>query len=167
MIRLYNCLLWLYRAVGALIVIALILILLAGIVLRELFGMPLVWANEIALTLFVWCVFIGAGISFAENAHIRFSILVDMLPLAGRRVIGLIVTYVGLILLIGFWATGLYLTWLYRDHRFTTISASASWEWAAVPAGMFMAVLGWIRYGKWAWGGAELREKPLTEVTGA
>jgi hypothetical protein len=49
---------------------------------------------------------------------------------------------------------------------FTTFTASVAFEWAAVPVGMFLAVLGWIRHGKWTWESAELTEKPATEIAG-
>lgn len=166
MIRAYQGLRRLYRAAAALCVIAMIAILLAGIALREVFGIPLVWANEISITLFVWSVFMGAGVAIADNAHIRFNMFVQCLPLAGRRSIGLLVSYVGFILLVGFWVTSLYVTYVYRDQRFTTIVASAAWQWSAVPVGMFLAILGWIRHGKWTWRGAELTKRPATEIPG-
>ena len=154
----------LYRVMGALFVIALILTVLGGITLREIFGVPLVWANEVGITLFVWTVFIGAGISLAENAHIRFTIVVDRLPLTLRRAVGLLVTYTGLVLLVGLWLTSVYLAYLYRDQRFTTIAVSAVWDWAALPAGLFLAILGWVRYGKWTWSSPELSERSLIDM---
>src|SRR5690242_5344092 len=166
MIRAYAGLSRAYRELGALCVIAMIGILLASIVLREAFGVALVWANEIGIALFVWSVFVGAGVAFAENAHIRFDILIDALPLSGRRAMGLVVSYVGLVLLVGFWCTSVYVTYVYRDQRFTTLDASAAWQWVAVPAGMLLAVLGWLRHGKWTWRGAELTAKPPTEIPG-
>jgi len=166
MIEIYDRLTRFYRALGAMCVIAMMAVLLAAIVMRELMGLALVWGNEMAITLFVWSVFLGAGVAIAENAHIRFNIVVDQLPLAGRRSAGLIVSYVGLALLMGFWCTSLYVTWVYRGQVFTTITASVAWEWVAVPVGMFLAVLGWIRHGKWTWESAELTEKPATEIAG-
>ena len=166
MIRAYEILTRTYRAVGALCVIAMMAILLAAIVMREVLGLALVWANEIAIALFVWSVFVGAGVAIAENAHIRFNIVVERLPLAGRRTIGLLVSYGGLVLLVGFWITSLYVTWVYRDQRFATLEASVAWQWSAVPIGMLLAVLGWLRYGKWTWRAAELSEKPATEIAG-
>jgi TRAP-type C4-dicarboxylate transport system permease small subunit len=163
---LYDSLTRLYRVVGASCVIATILILLAAIVLREVFSTALVWGNEISIALFVWSVFIGAGIAFAENAHIRFNIVVDHLPLAGRRLIGLIVSYGGLVILGGFLATSMYVTWVYRDQRFTTLAASVAWQWSAVPVGMLLAILGWLRYGKWTWRGDELSEKAASDIPG-
>lgn len=164
MTGLYDVLLRAYRVVGALLIISLILAILASITLRELFGVALVWANEVAITLFVWAVFVGAGIAFAENAHIRFTILVDRLPPRGQRVLALLVTYVGVVLLVGLWVTSLYLAYLNRDQRFTTIPVSAAWEWSSVPFGLTLAILGWIRYGKWTWRTAGSGEKATDAV---
>jgi TRAP-type C4-dicarboxylate transport system permease small subunit len=166
MIAFYDRLTRVYRALAAACVIAMMAVLLAAIVMRELMGLALVWGNEGAIALFVWSVFLGAGVAIAENAHIRFNILVERLPLAGRRMVGLIVSYVGLALLVGFLLASIYVTWVYRGQVFTTFTASVAFEWAAVPVGMFLAVLGWIRHGKWTWESAELTEKPATEIAG-
>jgi TRAP-type C4-dicarboxylate transport system permease small subunit len=167
MIRAYDLVTAAYRMAGALCVVAMIVILFAAIVLRELFGTAVVWANEVGIALFVWSVFIGAGVAFAENAHIRFGILVERLPQSPRRAIGLLVSYGGLVLLAGFWATSVYVAWVYRDQRFTTLTASAAWQWSAVPVGTFLSILGWLRHGKWTWSGADLVERPAAEIPGA
>ena len=166
MIRAYEALTRVFRAGGACCVIAMLVVLIASITLRELFGVALVWGNEVSLVLFVWSVFLGAGVALAENLHIRFTLAVERLPLAGRRVLGLLVSYVGLVLLISLFLTGAYVAYIYRDHRFTTVAASALWQWLAVPAGMSLAVLGWIRHGKWTWSGSELQERAATEIPG-
>jgi len=166
MIGLYDRLTRFYRALGALCVITMIAVLLAAIVMREVMALALVWSNEVSITLFVWSVFLGAGVAIAENAHIRFNMMVERLPLAGRRSVGLFVSYVGLALLVGFWLISIYVTWVYRGQVFTTIATSVAWEWAAVPVGMLLAILGWLRYGKWTWESAELTEKPATEIAG-
>lgn len=167
MIRAYLLLTRIYRAVATLCVITMIVILLAAIVLREMLGIPLVWANELSITLFVWSVFIGAGVALADNAHIRFNIFVECLPFAGRRCIGLLVSYLGLVLLAGFLVTSVYVAYVYRNQRFTTVAVSAAWQWSAVPTGMLLAVLGWLRHGKWIWTDAELTEMPATEIPGS
>jgi TRAP-type C4-dicarboxylate transport system permease small subunit len=166
MLKAYEGLTRIFRAAGALCVIALIAILLASIVLREVFGLPLVWANEVSIALFVWAVFLGAGVATAENAHIRFDIAVTPLPRAMRRSVGLLVSYGGLVLLVGFWVTSIYVAYLYRGQSFTTIAASAAWQWSAVPVGTTLAILGWLRHAKWTWRGADLSEKPMTEIPG-
>jgi TRAP-type C4-dicarboxylate transport system permease small subunit len=166
MLRAYEALTRVFRAGAACCVIAMIVVLIAGITLRELFGLALVWGNEVSLVLFVWSVFLGTGVALAENLHIRFGLAVERLPLSGRRTIGLLVSYVGLVLLLGLFLTGLYVAYVYRDHRFTTIVASALWQWLAVPTGMLLAILGWIRHGKWTWRGSELQEKAATGIPG-
>ena len=166
MLKAYETLTRICRAVAALCVIAIIAILLASIALREGFGIPLVWANEISIALFVWVVFLGTGVAMAENAHIRFDIAVAPLPRPMRRSAGLIVSYGGFVLLVGFWLTSIYVTYVYRGQTFTTIAASAAWQWSAVPIGTALAVLGWVRHAKWTWRGADLTEKPMTEIPG-
>lgn len=147
--EIYKSLLKLYRIVGVALVLALIVIVLANIVFREAFGIALVWANEVAIALFVWVAFVGAGVSFAENARIRFGMFVEMLPRVGRKSVELLVSYTGLVLLAGFLATSVYVGWVHRHQTFATMSVTVAWQWAAVPAGALLAILGWIRYGKW------------------
>jgi TRAP-type C4-dicarboxylate transport system permease small subunit len=137
------------RVFGVLLVIALILIIAGNIVFRELLHVALVWADETAITLFVWIAFIGAGISFAENARIRFTFVVDMFPPAARAWVEVLVSYVGLVLFAGFVVTGAYVAYVHRDTTFTTMQVTVLWQWAAVPLGTLLALEGWIRHGTW------------------
>lgn len=137
------------RTFGVLLVVALLLIIAANILFREVFHIALVWADETAITLFVWMAFVGAGISFAENARIRFTFLVDKLPPPARAWVEVLVSYVGLVLLGGFVLTGAYVAWVHRDTTFTTMQVTVLWQWAAVPIGTLLAVEGWIRHGTW------------------
>ena len=139
----------LYKVVGGAAALALVLILVANIVAREGLTYSLAWANEAAIIVFVWMTFIGMGICFAQNARIRFTMLSDALPVGVRHALELLVTYVGALLLAGFLATSIYATWLYKGQVFATMPFSVSWQWAAVPAGMTLALIGWIRNGTW------------------
>lgn len=138
-----------YKFIGGASAVALLLILVANIAARELFTYSLPWANEAALVLFVWMTFIGAGICFAQDARIRFTMGADALPPRVRHVLEVAVTWVGAALLLGLLATSIYSTWLYRNQVFATMPLSMSWQWASVPAGMALALLGWIRHGTW------------------
>ncbi len=149
MIATFQTTLRLFRIAGVLLVIALIAIVLANIVFREGFGIALVWANEVAIVLFVWVAFIGAGVSFAENARIRFTFLTDKLPPRANAAFEILVSYVGLVLLGGFVATSLYVSYVHRHQTFTTMPVTVLWEWAAVPLGTLLGLAGWIRHGKW------------------
>ncbi|MBS0320783.1 MAG: TRAP transporter small permease [Proteobacteria bacterium] len=152
MARLHDVLTTVCRGAAALCALAMIAIVAASIVLREVFSIPLVWANEISIVLFVWTVFLGAGVAFSDNAHIRFGMLVDALPLRERRIAALVTSYVGLVLLAGLVATGAYVAWIYRNQTLTTVATTAAWQWTAVPVGALMATIGWARHGHWTWG---------------
>lgn len=59
--------------------IAEIAILLAGVVARYIFQMPLLWSDELASLLFMWLAMFGAVIALRRGAHMRLTILTDAL----------------------------------------------------------------------------------------
>jgi TRAP-type transport system small permease protein len=138
-----------FKLFGAGFAIALVLVLFANIISREVFVYSLAWANEAAVAIFVWMTFIGAGVCLAEQSRIRFTMLADALATTGNQVIEVIVTYVGAVLLTGFLLTSIYATWLYSNQVFATMQFSVGWQWAAVPTGLAFATIGWIRAGTW------------------
>ena len=145
----FESLLRLARIVGVALVLALIVIVGANIIFREAFGIALVWANEVAVALFVWIAFLGAGVAFAQNARIRFTFLTDKLPRLANTTIEVLVTYAGLVLLAMLFATSVYVGYVHRNQTFTTMPVSVVWEWASVPIGTLLAIFGWVRHGKW------------------
>lgn len=149
LIAIFDGLTSLCKLIGGASAVGLVLVLFANILARELFTFSIAWANEAAVALFVWMTFIGAGLCFAQNARIRFTMVQEALPARMGHVLQLIVTYVGAVLLIGFLATSIYAIWLYRNQVFATMPYSVSWQWAALPSGMLLASIGWIRHGVW------------------
>lgn len=137
------------KLIGAAFAIALVVVLLANIISREVFAYSMAWANEAAVALFVWMAFIGVGVCFADQSRIRFTMIADVIPSRANGILQMLVTYVGMVLLVGFFLTSIYATWLYRHQVFATMPFSASWQWAAIPTGMALAVIGWIRGGTW------------------
>tara|TARA_R110002012_G_scaffold61878_1_gene162353 strand:+ start:657 stop:1181 length:525 start_codon:yes stop_codon:yes gene_type:complete len=70
------------RAILATILFALVTILAAQVVFRYILGSPLVWSEELARYLLVWCTFIGVSLAVREGRNIS----VDLLPvLCGTR----------------------------------------------------------------------------------
>ena len=55
--------------IGGLTMLAITLVLFAGVVWRYFFVDPLTWSDEIARTLFVWLAFIGAAIGVKRRLH--------------------------------------------------------------------------------------------------
>ena len=64
------------RYLLAAILLALVVILAAQVVARYLLGAPLVWSEELARYLLVWCTFIGVSLAVREGRNIS----VDLVP---------------------------------------------------------------------------------------
>ena len=65
------------QGVGLLGIVGLIL---TAIVLRNFFGIGLVWIFEVTGFLMVWMVFIGASSALSTHQHIRIDIVLRLLP---------------------------------------------------------------------------------------
>ena len=61
--------------VVAILVVAEIVILFAGVVARYVFHKPLVWSDELASILFLWLAMLGAVVAFRRGEHMRMTAL--------------------------------------------------------------------------------------------
>ena len=59
---------------------ALIAVVALQVMARNLFAQPMIWTLDLAQLLFVWSIFIGAGIAFRQSAHY----VVDLWPKEGH-----------------------------------------------------------------------------------
>ena len=127
-----------YRLLGILLVIALTcmsVMVFLNVVLRYGFNQSLVVSEELARFTFVWLTFIGAVLTFRENAHIGIETLVQRLSRTGQLfcmfLSNLLVMACGAIFFLGAWqqleinatmsapVTGLPLAWVYGIGLFT------------------------------------------------
>lgn len=58
---------------------------------RYCFNQPLTYVEEIATSMFVWLIFVGASVCYKEKMHIGVEVFVEMLPKRFQKVIGIIV----------------------------------------------------------------------------
>ena len=75
---------WLTEIPAAVLVVAEVVILFAGVVSRFVFDRPLVWSDEIASLLFLWLAMLGAAIALRRGAHMRLTTVVARMPPAWR-----------------------------------------------------------------------------------
>ncbi len=68
------------EVIGGLTMLAITLVLFAGVVWRYFFVDPLTWSDEIARTLFVWLAFIGAAIGVKRRLHSAVLVFGSRLP---------------------------------------------------------------------------------------
>ena len=87
--RLDGGLAWLTEIPAALLVLAEIGILLAGVVARYVFNAPLTWSDELASILFLWLAMLGAVIALRRGEHMRLTTLVNLLPPIWHRRVAL------------------------------------------------------------------------------
>jgi hypothetical protein len=61
---------------AALLVVAEIVILFAGVVARYGLHSPLIWSDELASVLFLWLAMLGAAVAFRRAEHMRMTAIV-------------------------------------------------------------------------------------------
>jgi TRAP-type C4-dicarboxylate transport system permease small subunit len=69
---------------AALLIVAEIAVLLAGIIARYVFRAPLVWSDELAGIVFLWLAMLGSVIALQRDEHMRMTALVSMLGPRGQ-----------------------------------------------------------------------------------
>src|ERR1039457_1249910 len=69
----------------ALLVVAEIVILFAGVVARYGLHRPLIWSDELASILFLWLAMLGAAVAFRRSEHMRMAALVNWLQPRWRQ----------------------------------------------------------------------------------
>ena len=69
---------------AALLVLAEIAVLFAGIIGRYVFHSPLVWSDELAGILFLWLAMLGSVLAFQRDEHMRMTAIVGKLGPGAR-----------------------------------------------------------------------------------
>ena len=69
-----------------LLLVAEVVILLAGVISRYVLRSPLIWSDELASILFLWLAMFGAAVALQRTSHMRLSYVVDRLPPLPRAV---------------------------------------------------------------------------------
>lgn len=70
---------------GAILIVAEVGILFAGVVSRYALHLPLLWSDELAGILFLWMSMLGAVVAQHKNAHMRLTVLVGLVSPAWQR----------------------------------------------------------------------------------
>jgi tripartite ATP-independent transporter DctM subunit len=139
-------------AAGAL-VLADIVVLLAGVISRFVFHRPLVWSDELASMLFIWLAMLGAVLALRRGEHMRMTALVSRQAPARQQ----LSEAVSLCASLAFLAMVAWPAWEYAsEERFITTPAleiSNAWRASALPVGiglmMLFAVLRLVRDSQW------------------
>lgn len=126
---------------AALLVIAEIVILFAGVVARYGFHQPLIWSDELASILFLWLAMLGAAVAFRRGEHMRMTAVVAGARPATRAFLDLVATAAALAFLVMIaWPAYEY---AYEESYITTpaLQILNSWRAAALPVGIGLMAL--------------------------
>src|SRR5436853_7276166 len=77
---------------AALLVVAEIVILFAGVVARYGLHRPLIWSDELASILFLWLAMLGAAVAFRRSEHMRMAAVVSNAKPAMRAYLDVVAT---------------------------------------------------------------------------
>lgn len=121
---------------AALLVLAEIAVLSAGIVARYVFRSPIVWSDELAGILFLWLAMFGSVIAFQRGEHMRMTAIVGILRAEVRAFLDVVAAAASLAFLV-------LVVWpayeFAADEAFVTTPALEivnTWRAAALPIGI-------------------------------
>jgi len=126
---------------AALLVVAEIVLLFAGVVSRYVFHRPLIWSDELASILFLWLAMFGAVVAFRRSEHMRMTAVVAKCDPAMRAFLDVFGTAAALAFLL-MMALPSY-NYAYEESFITTpaLELSNTWRAAALPIGIGLMVL--------------------------
>src|SRR5579883_3515122 len=136
---------------AAMLVVAEIVILFAGVIARYVLQTPLIWSDELASILFLWLAMLGSVVAFQRSEYMRMTAGVANAGPALRAYLDLVATCAALAFLLLI-VTPAY-QYAYEESFITTpaLQISNSWRAAALPIGiglmMLFAVLRLLRVG--------------------
>ena len=132
---------WLVEVPAALLVLADIVVLFAGVVSRYAFHSPLLWSDELASILFLWLAMLGSVIALRRGEHMRMTALVSKSLPERRALFEAVATAACLaFLLMVVWPAWQY---AYDEMAITTpaLEISNLWRAAALPVGIVLMAL--------------------------
>jgi tripartite ATP-independent transporter DctM subunit len=126
---------------AALLVVAEIVTLFAGVVARYIVQQPLIWSDELASILFLWLAMLGSVVAFRRAEHMRMTAVVASATPAVRAYLDVVATCAALAFLL--FIVGPSYQYAYEESFITTpaLQIANSWRAAALPVGICLMVL--------------------------
>lgn len=80
------------RAIGGVLLAAIVALITANVFMRYVLNSSLSWGEELILWIFVWFVWIAVSLAFKRGEHIRITLLFDMLGPRGQKALQVLVS---------------------------------------------------------------------------
>ena len=141
------------EAAAALLVVAEVVILFAGVVSRYVFHQPILWSDELASILFIWLAMLGAVVALRRGEHMRMTAIVGRVSPPVRAFLDVLAIAAALVFL----ALIVYPAYEFaHDEMVITTPAleiTNAWRAAALPVGsalmLLIALLRLMEAGSW------------------
>ena len=129
------------EAIGGIAMLAITLVLFAGVIWRYFFVDPLTWSDEISRLLFVWLAFIGAAVGVKRGSHSAVAFFEARMPAHWQRVMALIAVAAIAVMAAVLLYAGAVETIDNVSQMMPVTRVSRGWQYAAVPvSGALMLV---------------------------
>ncbi|WP_454691072.1 TRAP transporter large permease [Achromobacter aloeverae] len=131
---------WLVEIPAAMLVVAEVVILFAGIVARYVLHTPLVWSDELASILFLWLAMLGSVVAFRRGEHMRMTAFVNRASPTMRAFLDMLAIAAALAFLLLIVGPGY--EYAYEEQYVTTpaLEIPNIWRAAALPVGTLLMV---------------------------
>lgn len=109
---------------------------------RQVLNDPSTWSEELSKILFVWLSFAGSAFLFGERGHIAVDFIARKLPLAGQRILQIIVQIIVVLFAVLAMIWGGYLaSSIAWNQQMTALPLTLGWVYVIIPiAGVFIAI---------------------------
>ncbi|MEP9368893.1 TRAP transporter large permease subunit [Xanthobacter sp. VNH20] len=133
----------------ALLVVAEVAILFAGVVSRYVLHQPLVWSDELASILFLWLAMLGAVVAFWRGEHMRMTAFVGVLGPSARAYLELVALAAAMVFLCVMCQPAFEFAYEETFIETPALSIVNAWRAAALPTGMtLMVIFGLLQFSR-------------------
>lgn len=121
------------EVLSAILLTAIVGLLLAGVLSRYVFSIPVIWIDEAASICFLWLAMLGAALALDRNEHLRLTVFVKLMPERWRGLVEAFAAMVVLALLLGLLPTAYEYAWEERYIMKPALDIPNSYRVAAIP----------------------------------
>lgn len=138
--KIYDKFCWLEQWL-AIFLLAGITVLVFVAALARTVGMPINWAQDVALIMFAWLVFIGGDISVRTTGLIGINLIVKKFPKPVQKAIDILFKVIIIVFLCVLVVNGYEYVVKYYKRMITTLNCTYAVVTASVPVGSLLMII--------------------------
>lgn len=127
---------------------AIVLMTVAGVIMRKVVGQPFAWLEEMQIFFFVWTVFLGGSVAFRTGGQVSIDLVAARLKPGARRILDVFCYVVAMVVLVYLCKGGVDLTLSVTRKVTPYLKISYSYIDAAAPIGcvLMMVQYTWLMF---------------------